>query len=217
MTVELIDQLGNDLSIVNAARVSLAKQSKELSTADKKLIGFLMRERHGSPFEHVVFSFRVRTPLKVAREWNRHRIASYNEESTRYSIARMDFYTPYLEDVRTQVGKPGAYTFAPADKELAKEYRDAVLRKHAEDEEFYTKWVAAGIAKELVSFELPMSTLTEFICTMNFRAATNFLSLRNDETALREIRYEALEVEELIKNALPVAYKAWIDNNRKPV
>jgi len=217
MTVELIDQLGNDLSIVNAARVSFAKESASLGKAEEKLIGFLMREKHGTPFEHVVFTFRIRVPLKVAREWFRHRMASYNEESSRYSEMRMDFYTPYLEDVRTQVGKPGAYTFTPIEGELAKEYRDAVLRKHAEDEAFYDKWLKKGIAKELVSFELPMSTLTEFIWTVNFRSLTNFLSLRNADPALREIRFAAAEVEALVKEAVPIAYKTWVDNGRKAV
>ena len=113
--VRLDDAMASDLSVVNAARVSFARRKEEMDDSDAGLIRFLMRERHGTPFEHNAFRFHVRTPLFVAREWFRHRIGSYNEFSMRYAKATDEFYVPALEDVRTQVGKPGSYSFEPVD------------------------------------------------------------------------------------------------------
>ncbi len=102
----------DDLSVVNSARVSFGKHKQELETEDTKLINFLMREQHGTPFEHNFFRFHVKAPIFVAREWFRHRIGwSYNEYSGRYSVINNEYYTPADEDMRTQVGKPGNYTF----------------------------------------------------------------------------------------------------------
>ena len=101
--------MADDLSVANAARVSFARRKEELDEADEGLIRFLMRDRHGTPFEHNAFRFHVRCPIFVAREWFRHRIGSFNEFSLRYAKATDDFYVPDAADVRSQVGKPGAY------------------------------------------------------------------------------------------------------------
>ena len=117
--VRLDDAMASDLSVVNGARVSFARRKEELDESDEGLIRFLMRDRHGTPFEHNAFRFHVRAPLFVAREWFRHRIGSFNEFSMRYARATDEFYVPEPEDVRTQVGKPGSYSFEPVDAELA--------------------------------------------------------------------------------------------------
>ena len=122
--VRLDDAMADDLSVVNGARVSFARRKEEMDDADAGLIRFLMRDRHGTPFEHNAFRFHVRTPIFVAREWFRHRIGSYNEFSMRYAKATDEFYVPDLEDVRTQVGKPGAYSFEPVSDEVAQTTRD---------------------------------------------------------------------------------------------
>src|SRR6059036_525607 len=122
--VRLDDAMADDLSVANAARVSFARRKTELDEADEGLIRFLLRERHGTPFEHNSFRFHVRTPIFVAREWFRHRIGSFNEFSMRYAKATDEFYVPAAEDVRTQVGKPGAYTFEPVSPELAEQTRE---------------------------------------------------------------------------------------------
>src|SRR3954447_5035666 len=124
--VRLDDAMATDLSVVNAARVSFARRKDELEASDEGLIRFLMRDRHGTPFEHNSFRFHIRCPIFVAREWMRHRVGSFNEFSMRYAKATDDFYVPEPEDVRTQVGKPGAYTFEPVDPELADATRDAL-------------------------------------------------------------------------------------------
>jgi thymidylate synthase (FAD) len=119
MTVTLIRSGGDDLAIVNAARVSYAKQSMELSEADKGLINYLAKNHHGTPFEMVEFWFHVHTPIGVAREWQRHRIGSFNEVSTRYVTMPNEAYLPLFEDMRTQVGKPGHYKFEPIPHDTA--------------------------------------------------------------------------------------------------
>src|SRR3954462_12600582 len=124
--VRLDAAMADDLSVVNGARVSFARHKEEMDDSDAGLIRFLMRDRHGSPFEHNAFRFHIRCPIFVAREWFRHRIGSFNEFSMRYAKATDDFYVPEVEDVRTQVGKPGAYTFERVDDELARETRDAM-------------------------------------------------------------------------------------------
>ena len=111
--------MASDLSVVNGARVSFARRKDEMDESDEGLIRFLMRDRHGTPFEHNAFRFHIRCPIFVAREWMRHRVGSFNEFSLRYAKATDDFYVPEPEDVRTQVGKPGAYTFEPVEPELA--------------------------------------------------------------------------------------------------
>ena len=116
--------MADDLSVANGARVSFARRKDELDESDEGLIRFLMRERHGTPFEHNAFRFHVRCPIFVAREWFRHRVGSFNEFSLRYAKATDDFYVPEPEDVRSQVGKPGAYSFEPVSDELAEATRD---------------------------------------------------------------------------------------------
>src|SRR5437763_15213406 len=121
--VRLDGAMADDLSVVNGARVSFARRKEEMDSSDEGLIRLLMRDRHGSPFEHNAFRFHVRCPIFVAREWFRHRIGSLNEFSMRYAKATDDFYVPEPEDVRTQLGKPGAYRFEPVSDELAEETR----------------------------------------------------------------------------------------------
>src|SRR5437879_10740227 len=117
--VRLDGAMATDLSVVNAARVSFARRKDEMDAADEGLIRFLMRDRHGTPFEHNSFRFHIRAPIFVAREWFRHRVGSFNEFSMRYAKATEDFYVPEPEDVRRQVGKQGASSFEPVDDELA--------------------------------------------------------------------------------------------------
>ena len=100
--VRLDDCMADDLSVVNAARVSFARRKEAMDESDEGLIRFLLRERHGTPFEHNSFRFHVRAPIFVTREWQRHRISSFNEFSMRYAKATDDFYVPEAEDVRSQ-------------------------------------------------------------------------------------------------------------------
>src|SRR6059058_4274733 len=154
--VRLDDSMASDLSVVNGARVSFARHKTEMDESDEGLIRFLMRDRHGTPFEHNAFRFHVRAPLFVAREWFRHRVGSFNEFSMRYARATDDFYVPEAEDVRTQVGKPGAYSFEPVEPELAEQARDELRTVYETAYAAYTELVEQGVARELARLVMPM-------------------------------------------------------------
>ena len=167
-----------------------------------------------TPFEHNAFRFHVRCPIFVAREWFRHRVGSYNEFSMRYAEAKDEFYVPAAEDVRTQTGKPGAYTFEQVDKELAAATRADLEASYAAAFATYQRLVERGIAREVARAVLPVGIYTEFFWTVNARALMNFLSLRNAETAQREIRRFAEAVEELFGETMPVTHAAFLGNGR---
>lgn len=213
--VRLDDAMADDLSVVNGARVSFARRKTEMEEADEGLIRFLMRDRHGSPFEHNAFRFHVRCPIFVAREWFRHRIGSFNEFSMRYAKATDDFYVPAREDVRTQVGKPGAYRFEPVSDELAQETRDEIAAVYEEAYAAYARLVEKGVARELARSVLPVGAYTQFFWTVNARALMNFVSLRNSEFAQLEIRRYAEAVEEFFARKMPVTHAAFVTNERR--
>ena len=212
--VRLDDAMADDLSVVNGARVSFARRKTELDESDEALIRFLMRDRHGSPFEHNAFRFHVRAPIFVAREWMRHRVGSFNEFSLRYAKATDDFYVPELDDVRTQVGKPGAYTFEPVSPELAEQTREEMQAVYDQAFATYERLVEAGVAREIARAVLPVGAYTEFYWTVNARSLMNFLSLRNAEMAQREIRRYAEAVETFLAELMPVTHAAFVANDR---
>src|SRR4051794_28552888 len=212
--VRLDDAMASDLSVVNGARVSFARHKSEMDESDEGLIRFLMRDRHGTPFEHNAFRFHVRTPLFVAREWFRHRIGSYNEFSMRYARATDEFYVPALEDVRTQVGKPGSYSFEPVSDEVAQATRDELAAVYAAAYAAYERLVEAGVARELARAVMPVGAYTEFYWTVNARALMNFVSLRAADTAQREIRRYANAVERLFAMRMPITHAAFVAAGR---
>src|SRR5947209_9408871 len=140
--------LAPDLAVVNGARVSFNQESDELTERDAGLIRFLMREHHGSPFEHGYFRFLVKAPLFVVREHQRHRAGhSYNEWSGRYSKMEAEFYVP--DFVRTQVGKPGAYSFEPVDDETREAVRREIEANALRAFQAYERLLERGVAKEV--------------------------------------------------------------------
>jgi len=171
-----------------------------------------MKNRHGTPFEHNSFKFHVKAPIFVVREWQRHRMASYNELSGRYKeFEDLDFYIP--EEFRTQVGQPGAYTFEKwkGNARLAK----ASMLRHCQDSFDLYKWyIEAGVAKEQARLVLPLTMYTEFYYTVNARSLMNFLSLRNSEHAMWEIKQYAQVLEALWAEKMPVTAEAFRDNER---
>jgi thymidylate synthase (FAD) len=203
--------MADDASVVNAARVSFAKQREleELSEADKGLINFLMRERHGTPFEHNSFRFHIKCPIFVAREWFRHRIGSFNEFSARYSEVPNEFFVPELEDVRAQVGKPGAYRFERLSDSLSQTAVEMISGANDRAYEVYQALLEMGVAKEQARVVLPVSMMTQFYWTLNARSLMNFLGLRTHETAQYDIRQYANAVLELSRETMPVTFEAW--------
>ena len=212
--VRLDDCMADDLSVVNAARVSFARRKDEMDDSDAGLIRFLLRESHGTPFEHNSFRFHVRAPIFVAREWFRHRVGSFNEFSMRYARATDDFYVPEPEDVRTQVGKPGSYSFEPVAPELAEATREELRAVYDAAYATYERLVERGVARELARLVMPVGAYTEFYWTINARSLMNFVSLRAAETAQREIRRYAEACERFLEAKMPVTYAAFVAAGR---
>jgi thymidylate synthase (FAD) len=212
--VRLDGVMADDLSVANAARVSFARRKEELDESDEGLIRFLMRDRHGTPFEHNAFRYHVRCPIFVAREWFRHRIGSFNEFSLRYARATDDFYVPDPDDVRSQVGKPGAYTFEQVPQELAERTREELQAVYDHAYETYERLVEAGVAREVARSALPVGAYTQFYWTVNARALMNFVSLRASEFAQLEIRRYAEVVEASFAEHMPVTHAAFVAGGR---
>jgi thymidylate synthase (FAD) len=212
--VRLDGAMAGDLSVVNSARVSFAKRKDEMDDSDAGLIRFLMRDRHGTPFEHNAFRFHIRCPLFVAREWFRHRVGSFNEESARYHQLEGDFYVPAPEDVRSQVGKPGSYTFETVDPQTADAFRSDLSEAYQRAYRLYQEFIDRGVAKELARCVLPMGTFTQFFWTVNSRSLMNFISLRNAPTAQHEIRRYAEVLETFFAELMPITYDAFVEGGR---
>ena len=212
--VRLDAVMADDLSVVNAARVSFGARVEEMDDRNAGLVRFLMRERHGTPFEHNFFRFHIKAPLFVTREWQRHRVGSFNERSGRYSELPDEFYVPATGDVRTQVGKPGAYTFEPLAEDEAERVRTGIEASYSESYRRYQELLGAGVAKEVARSVLPVGLYTEFYWSVNARSLMNFLSLRNSETAQREIRRYAEACERFLEEKMPVTYAAFVANDR---
>ena len=213
--VRLDGCMADDLSVVNAARVSFAQRSEQVGERDQGLIRFLMRERHGTPFEHNAFRFHIKLPIFVMREWARHRMGSFNEWSARYSQLDPEFYVPEPQDVRTQVGKPGSYSFDAVDPELAEHTRESQLAVYEQAYAAYADLLERGVAKEVARNVLPVAIYTQFYWTVNARSLMNFLSLRNAVTAQREIRRYAAAVEQLFAEKMPITHSAFVANERR--
>lgn len=217
--ISLIDFMGGDLTVVNAARVSFGARSESMEKKDEKLIAFLMREKHASPFEHSIFQFYIKCPIFVAREWFRHRWSSFNEFSMRYAVPEeLEFWTPPDDHWREQVGKPGDYSFQKIESKNTKAVAAAAMKKvYDEAESAYRLMLLNGVAKEIARSVMPVSVYTQFYWTVNARSLINFLSLRNDEQAQLEIALYAEIIEEIFAQKMPVTYNSFISAGRSAV
>lgn len=226
VTVELVKAAASDADVIWAARVSTkGEQSLDdvATDADRSagLINYLMRDRHGSPFEHSSMTFFVQAPIFMWREHFRHRIASYNEESGRYKVLEPVFYTPAPERKLIQVGKAGAYEFVDGTKEqfdiVTEQTKLACETAYAA----YEKMLDAGVAREVARIVLPVNIYSSAYVTMNARAMMNFLSLRkkSDDSTFpsfpqREIEMVAERYEEEWARLMPLTHAAFVANGR---
>jgi len=209
--IRLIDYMGSDSAIVQAARVSYGEGTKKISE-DRALIRYLMRHRHTSPFEMVEFKFHVKLPIFVARQWIRHRTANVNELSGRYSIMKEEFYVPASEDIRGQseVNKQGR-----SDEMVPPEVQERLVaylndsQKAVYDE--YHGFVDEGLARELARITLPLSLYTEWYWKIDLHNLFHFLKLRLDEHAQLEIRKYARIMADVVRTVCPTAYEAFED------
>ena len=226
MTVELIKASASDSDVIWAARVSTAgEQSLDAVGADatraEGLINYLARERHGSPFEHTSMTFFVSAPIFVFREFMRHRIASYNEESGRYRELRPVFYIPSRERRLVQIGKPGAYEFVEGTPEQYEITVGAIKESCTLAYENYQKMLDAGVAREVARAVLPVTLYSSMYVTMNARALMNFLSLRTAHEGShfpsypqREIEMVAEKMEEHFAKLMPLTHSAFMKSGR---
>jgi thymidylate synthase (FAD) len=211
--VALDAALASDLAVVNGARVSFNTEADEMTEREEGLIRFLMRERHGSPFEHGYFRFLVKAPIFVVREHHRHRAGhSYNEWSGRYSKLEAEFYVP--EFVRRQVGKPGAYTFEPVDEATREITRQEIEESATQAFETYERLLEQGVAREVARSVLPLATYTKYYWSCNPRSLMHFCSLRDHESAQYEIRQYAEIAEAFLAERMPVTHAAFVENGR---
>jgi thymidylate synthase (FAD) len=226
VTVELVKSSASDADVIWAARVSTAgEQSIESLKDDPEksagLINYLARERHGSPFEHTSFTFFISAPIFVFREFMRHRIASYNEESGRYRELKPVFYIPSRERKLIQVGKTGHYTFEDGTKEQYELMVSEMKRAYTVAYEAYQKMLDAGIAREVARATLPVATYSSMYVTMNARALMNFLSLRTTAEGShfpsypqREIEMVGEKMEAFFKEKMPLVHAAFNKSGR---
>lgn len=206
--VRLVELMGNDMSVVQAARVSYGDESKG-PEKDKKLIEFLLKNEHMSPFEHVVFKFHIKCPMFVARQWFRYRDSAFNEISGRYVEVKDEFYTPAY--FRTQSGKNYEYTnMSEQDcNELSTKFNNFYTWSY----NFYRKLLEKGVAKEQARMVLPQSIFTEFYWTVNGRSLMNFLHQRLDVHAQWEIRQYAETILDIFKTNLPWTAESFLKSN----
>jgi thymidylate synthase (FAD) len=204
--------MGDDGSVVQAARVSYGKGTKSVRQ-DKGLIWYLMKHRHNSPFEMVVFKFHCRMPIFVARQWIRHRTASVNEISGRYSVMEDSVWRPKGPDLRRQAkvnrqGSVDAPVDEPANSSILKSYNDDVdlIFRH------YNEYLGQGVAREVARANLPLSTYTEWYWKMDLHNLLHFVELRMDPRAQWEIRqYAATIGQEIIRPLFPMVWEAFVD------
>ncbi len=209
--IRVVDYMGNDESIVQAARVSYGKGTKKLNE-DKNLIRYLLRHRHTTPFEMCEIKFHVRVPMDTWRQWIRHRMASVNEYSTRYSIAIDSMQSTEPENWRLQAkwNKQGSEGFI--DEEIGLQLSKEEAEFHTKAREVYEKRIDLGVAREQARKDLPLSTYTEAYWKIDLHNLLHFLELRMDKHAQFEIReYANVIGNEIVKRWVPIAWQAFND------
>ena len=202
--VGLIDHLGTEATIVNAARVSFGKLKSTMDERDVKLLNYLIENRHTSPLEHVVFTFSVHCPLFVRGQWHRHRTWSYNEISRRYTEIDLEFYTPVK--LRRQAESNRQASYADPDFEDGA-LRDLISENNRTALALYEKLLASGVCREQARGVLPQNMMTTFWATVDLSNLLHFMQLRDSEHAQYEIREYAIALRELIRPIVPNVVK----------
>jgi len=207
--VRLVDSMGDDSSIVQAARVSYGKGTKTVNE-DRGLIRYLIRMKHSTPVELVDFKFHVKLPIFVARQWMRHRACTFNEYSGRYSIMSDDCYIPELDRITEQStdNKQGSSNIVLDD---ADNIQLSMEQQTQSDLDNYHDFLDKGVSREIARINLPVSNYTEFYWKINLHNLFHFLKLRMDSHAQYEIRVYAEAIYEMIKEIVPLACEAFDD------
>ena len=221
--IRVIDYMGDDSSIVQAARVSYGKGTKKLNQ-DKNLINYLLSHRHTTPFEMNEIKFHIKLPIFVARQWIRHRTANVNEYSARYSILDKEFYIPKIDDIKPQSQQNNQGRSGEIEKDLAKHYLSLMKEngkinfasyKHllnVDEDGKVLDEKRTGIARELARMVLPLSSYTQWYRKIDLHNLMHFLALRFDDHAQYEIRVYAEVMLDLMKKWVPLTYDAFVRN-----
>lgn len=225
LRVDLVRSSARDLDVAQAAWVSTYGEDIPTDKAERipGLINFLMRDRHGSPFEHNSMTFFIQAPIFVFREFHRHRVGwSYNEESGRYKELGKMFYAPGPERPLQQVGKPGAYEYVAGTEHQHRVVWDELSVAYAQCWESYQRMLAAGVAREVARLSLPVGVLSSMYATCNARSLMHFLSLRTRDERAKVKSGPQWEIDKLVAckmeaewaKLMPATYKAFNDNGR---
>ena len=209
MKVELIDFMGGDGRVVQAARTSTLGAAASEEKESEGLINFLLRERHEVPFETSVFTFRIEAPIFVTRQILKHRISSISETSGRYRELPGEFYIPSEERPLAQTGKTGEYNMVHLGEHEETRLAIEMVRASQRAWASYEHMLRNGAAKEVARMVLPVNLYSSMYLTMNARSLMNFLSLRNEHHAQFEIREVAEKMEGIFAEKMPITYKAW--------
>lgn len=211
--VRLVDHMGSDLAIVRSARVSYNADWRELKdhTGDYKLINYLWKNKHTSPFEAVSFTFEIKAPIFIFRQWHRHRTWSYNEISARYTILDEGFYAPDVEQITTQSAS-NKQMRTDAQHHAAKDIRTAIIDTCTSSIEVYRKMTDAGAPRELARAVLPVACYSRMFATVDLHNLFHFLNLRMHSHSQYEIRVYAEAMLKLITPVVPVAVEAFLAN-----
>ncbi|MCM2268365.1 MAG: FAD-dependent thymidylate synthase [Elusimicrobiales bacterium] len=209
--VKLIDFMGGDQNAVDSARVSFGSVSKG-EALDRKLIEYLLEHGHFSPFEHSVFQFHIKCPIFVARQWMRHRIASYNEISARYTQVKDEFYAPAAFRGQDKINRQGSVRSGGLDQAKMLAVYDKAIKASFKA---YQELLEAGAAREMARMVLPVAQFTEFHWTINARSLLNFLELRTDSHAQYEIQQYALAIQRIFSEKMPWTWQAYSKLNEK--
>lgn len=204
--IGLIDHLGTESTIVNAARVSFGKIKTEMDDKDVKLLQYLIENKHTSPLEHMVFTFSVHCPLFIRGQWHRHRTWSYNEISRRYTEINMEFYTP--GKLRRQAESNRQASFA--DENFADEALRKMIADHNQKSfELYENLLESGVCREQARGVLPQNMMVTFWGTVDLSNLLHFLELRDSDHAQWEIKEYAMAIKKLIKPYIPNVAKYY--------
>lgn len=212
-SVELVQSMGDDLTIVNSARVSFGRHSKELDDKDKKLINYLIKNNHSSPLEHVVFTFLVKVPFFIERQWNRHRAWKYfslNEVSRRYTSENLEFYIPRHFRLQSENNRQMS-----TDEELNATdsfiFAQRIIEHTQQGLELYNDMLDKNVAREIARGALDIFSYTGFYATVDLHNLLWFLELRRHPHAQWEIRRYAEAIEQIINSIVPHTYSVWND------
>lgn len=214
--VRMVDYYGSDSRIVQAARVSYGEGTKTVSQ-DGALIDYLLRHQHTSPFEQVIFTFHLKMPIFVARQWVRHRMGRMNEVSGRYSIMKDEFYVPENSCISKQSTNNKQGRGEVFEEQQAKEFQAEFIEGQQKAYEVYKGMVEKGIAREIARINLPLALYTEFYWQMDLHNLFHFLKLRLDSHAQYEIRLYAEKILEIIKTVCPMAVSSFENTMEKAV